>query len=489
MDATRLLQTNYQPQRSLFGAGALIAVGYMDPGNWATDLAAGAQYGNALLFVVLIASMAAMFLQWIASRVGLITKRDIAELCHDQYSPLTNFLLWIAAEIAIIACAVAELVGSAVALQLLFHVSLWVGVILSAVGACLILALRRFSQLGLEWVVTMLIIFVGASMIVQIAFAHPDWQAILMGLQPTGKFLREFGMLWLAIGILGATIMPHNLYLHSTLVKNYGHDTNYFPSDLSTQAQPKTQTQIPTQTHTQTYADTTHDIENKQSAVNNSTHNNLTHNGLSNSWHDSKHDLTHSYNENHIKRCLRVINLDTVLSLSFAFFINAALLVMAAAVFHRYGYTNVNDLAAAHHLLEPLLGTSWSAPLFAAALLACGINSTITGTLAGQAIMEGFLKLRLAIWQRVLLTRAVALVPALLAVGLFGENNSNRLLVASQIILSMQLPLVVLPLLQFACSAKLMGQWRMKGLIAAGAWLIAAIIIILNILLIYQAFL
>ena len=404
---------------SFIGAGSMVAVGYMDPGNWATDLAAGAQYGYTLLSVVLLASIAAVLLQWTASRVGLVTGRDLAQLCRDRFGRKTTYALWLASEVAIIACDVAEVVGSAVALQLLFGVSLTVGVIVSAIGTIALLALRGLGARAIEIAVTTLILFVGVSLAAQIAIAKPAWAPMLIGLIPSTELVRNAGMLWLAAGILGATVMPHNLYLHSALVKHHAPGGNAAE----------------------------------------------------------------------VSEAIRGVNLDTIGSLSLAFFINAALLVVAAAVFHAAGKTQIDDLGEAHRLLTPIVGNSWAAPLFAASLLACGLNSTVTGTLAGQIVMEGFTRLRLKAWQRMLVTRALALVPALAAVAIFGEGGSNRLLVASQVVLSMQLPLAVIPLMIFAQDARLMGQWRVRGVVLGACWAVTAGIVVLNAVLIWQSLL
>ncbi|MCW0085193.1 Nramp family divalent metal transporter [Burkholderia pseudomallei] len=398
------------------GAGVLVAVGYMDPGNWATALAGGAGYGYALLGVVIAASLMAMLLQWLAARIGVVSGRDLAQLCRERFDPRATVLLWIAAEIAIVACDVAEVVGAAVALQMLLGVSLSTGVLVSAVGTLAMLALERHGRRTLEAAIASLIFFVGLCFVIEVALARPDWHAALAGAAPSPRLLREPGMLWLAAGILGATVMPHNLYLHSMLVKH----------------------------------------------------------------HASARD------EPSIRRALFGVNLDTFVSLGFAFVINAALLIVAAAVFHASGHDDVTDLADAHRLIAPLVSNRWAGPLFAAALLACGLSATVTGTLAGQAIMEGFLKLTLPRWQRALLTRALAIGPALAAVGLFGQHGSNQLLVASQVVLSLQLPLAMVPLVVFASSRALMGRWRVRGLPLAAAWMCAAAIVALNGALVWQ---
>lgn len=404
---------------SFIGAGSMVAVGYMDPGNWATDLAAGAQYGYTLLSVVLVASLSAMLLQWIASRVGLVTGRDLAQLCREHFGPKTTFALWIACEIAIIACDVAEVVGCAVALQLLFGMSLTAGVVISAVGTIALLALRGLGSRAIEIAVTALIIFVGASLIAQVALAKPSWAPLLTGLVPSIDIVRHAGMLWLSAGILGATIMPHNLYLHSALVKDHAPRGN----------------------------------------------------------------------AKEVEAALHTVNIDTIGSLLFAFLINAALLIVAAAIFHEAGETHLDDLADAHRLLTPLVGNGWAAPLFAAALLACGLNSTVTGTLAGQIVMEGFTNLRIKAWQRMLVTRTLALGPALIAVSIYGASGSNQLLVASQVVLSMQLPLAVIPMMLFAQHAGLMGQWRVNGTIRLLSWTLTAAIVALNGMVVWQTLL
>ncbi|ASL45723.1 Divalent metal cation transporter MntH [Burkholderia sp. AD24] len=401
---------------SFVGAGALIAVGYIDPGNWATALGAGAGYGYQLLGIVLLASLIGMLMQWLSSRLGVVTGRDLAQICRERSSPRGTLLLWLTSEIAIIACDVAEVVGSAVALQLLLGVSLTVGVLMSAVCTFALLALQRKRGRTLEAVIAALIGFVGLCFVVELALARPDWHAALAGTAPSLELLRNAGMVWLAAGIVGATVMPHNLYLHSALVKHHAPER----SDAQ------------------------------------------------------------------IKAALHVVNLDTFGSLSFAFVINAALLIVAAAVFYSSGHRDVTDLADAHRLIAPLVGTHWASILFAAALLACGLSATVTGTLAGQTVMEGFLQIRLPRWKRALLTRALAIGPALVAVGLFGQHGSNQLLVASQVVLSLQLPLAVVPLIRYTSDEALMRGWRVRGTRLALAWLSAAFIVVLNVALLWQ---
>ncbi|MCC8405457.1 Nramp family divalent metal transporter [Paraburkholderia sp. MMS20-SJTN17] len=401
---------------SFLGAGALIAVGYIDPGNWATALGAGAGYGYRLLGIVLLSSLMGMLMQWLSSRLGVVSGRDLAQLCRERNSRRTTVFLWLTSEVAIIAVDVAEVVGSAVALQLLLGVSLTVGVLMSAVCTFALLALQHKGGRRLEAVIAALIGFVGLCFVVQLALARPDWHAALAGTAPSVELLRNAGMLWLAAGIVGATVMPHNLYLHSALVKHHAPDG----SDAQ------------------------------------------------------------------IKVALHVVNLDTFVSLAFALVINAALLIVAAAVFYASGHRDVTDLADAHRLIAPLVGSRWASILFAAALLACGLSATVTGTLAGQTVMEGFLRLRMPRWRRALLTRALAIGPALLAVGMFGEHGSNQLLVASQVVLSLQLPLAVVPLIRYASDAALMRGWRVHGVPLTLSWLSAAFIIALNGALLWQ---
>jgi manganese transport protein len=398
------------------GAGALIAVGYMDPGNWATALSGGAKYGYELLSVVLLASLMGMLLQSVASKVGVVTGKDLAQLCRQQFSRPVTLFLWLTCEVAIIACDVAEVVGSAVALQLLLGVSLSVGVFLSAIGTIVMLALQSRGQRPLKLVITALIMFVSLCFVVEILLARPAWHAVLAGAVPSVSMVRDTGMIWLAAGILGATVMPHNLYLHSALVKELGKGKD----------------------------------------------------------------------EHYLRSVLKCVNIDTFASLSVAFVVNASLLVVAGAVFHSNGHLDVDDLADAYRLIAPLVGSNWASLLFASALLACGLNATVTGTLAGQVVMEGFLDLKSPKWARAIFTRTLAIGPALLAVGFFGENGSNQLLVASQVVLSLQLPLAVIPLARFTSDARLMGSFRLKRLTRFASWSSAAVIISLNLVLLWQ---
>lgn len=401
---------------SFFGAGALVAVGYMDPGNWATALGSGAKYGYEMLGIVLAASLMGLLLQWIASKIGVVTGRDLAQLCRERFSRRTTLALWIFCEIAIIACDVAEVVGSAVALQMLLGVSLTVGILMSAIGTVAMLALQSRGQRPLQLVITILIFLVSFCFVIELILANPSWHDVLAGLAPPAALVHDAGMLWLAAGMLGATVMPHNLYLHSALVKNHAEQGDYGA----------------------------------------------------------------------IVKAIKGVNIDTFLSLTIAFVINASLLIVAAAVFHASGHFDVSDLADAQRLIAPLVGNHWAGIAFAAALLACGLNATVTGTLAGQAVMEGFLEMKSPKWARALLTRTLAMGPALLAVGAFGEHGSNQLLIASQVVLSLQLPLAVIPLVMFASKAELMGPFRVRGLYLVASWCCTAIILVLNGALLWQ---
>jgi manganese transport protein len=396
---------------SFIGAGALIAVGYMDPGNWATALAGGAQFGYALLGVVAASSLMAMLLQWLSSRIGVVTGRDLAQLSREHYSRRTAMMLWIASEVAIIACDVAELVGSAVALQLLLGVSLSVGVGIAAIGSFAMLLLKRRGARSLETVVTALILFVALCFVAQLALAKPDWHAALTGFVPSTHLVTSAGMLWLATGIIGATVMPHNLYLHSALVKEHGGERR----------------------------------------------------------------------SSEVRAALRGVNADTFGSLSFAFVINAALLILAAAVFHASGHTQVTDLADAQRLIEPLLGNHWAGLLFAAALLACGLNSTVTGTLAGQVVMEGFMHWRIQPWLRRVITRVLAIIPAMVIIGIRGNSSVNDLLTLSQVVLALQLPFAMFPLLHFTSSNKRMGLWKNGWFLMVAGWGSAIVITAMDI--------
>src|SRR5215475_1311875 len=352
------------------GPGYLVAVGYMDPGNWATDLGGGSKFGYTLLSVILISNLMAMFLQALSAKLGIATGRDLAQACRERYSPRISLFLWIVCEIAIAACDLAEVLGSAVALQLLFHIPLLLGVIHTALDILVVLLLQGRGFRLLEAAVVTLILTIGGCFAYEIFFARPLWLEAANGFLPRSAILRNREMLYIAIGILGATVMPHNLYLHSSLVQTRAFGTS---------------------------------SEKRREA-------------------------------------LRYAIFDSTFALGFALFINAAILVLGAAAFHSRGLHHVADITEAYKLLTPTLGASLASTLFACALLASGQNTTLTGTLAGQIVMEGFLQIRLKPWLRRLITRSIAILPAILVIGIAGESKLTMLIVLSQVILSFQLP-------------------------------------------------
>ena len=392
------------------GPGYLVSVGYMDPGNWATDLAGGSRFGYTLLSVVLLSSLMAMLLQSLAAKLGIASGRDLAQACRERCSRRVGLLLWVMCEIAIAACDLAEVIGSAIALQLLFGIPLVAGVCLTAADVLLVLGLQRKGFRRLEAVVIGLVLLVGACFALQLAMAEPSLSAIARSLLPTPEIATNPEMLYIAMGIVGATVMPHNLYLHSSIVQT----RRIGPS-----------------------------VQARREAI-------------------------------------RFATLDSTLALCIAFFINASILVLAAAVFHAHGHTDVLDISQAHELLAPLLGGTLASTLFALALLAAGQNSTFTGTLAGQIVMEGFLDLRLRPWLRRLVTRLIAIVPAVIVTALWGERGAADLLVASQVVLSLQLPFAVVPLILFTSDRRQMGEFVNRPALALLAWAVAALIIALN---------
>jgi manganese transport protein len=399
------------------GPGYLVAVGYMDPGNWATDLAGGSKFGYTLLSVVLLSNIMAVLLQGLASKLGIVTGRDLAQACRDHYSRGTNVVLWLLCEIAIAACDLAEVIGSAIALNLLFHIPIAVGVLITASDVLLLLALQNRGVRVLEALVVTLIATVGLCFLFEIILARPDMTAVAKGFLPSRGIITDPGMLYVAIGILGATVMPHNLYLHSSIVQ------------------------------TRRYEET---ADGKREAV-------------------------------------RFAFLDSTIALSFAFFVNAAILVIAAATFHTSGHNDVAEIQDAHKLLTPLLGAGASTA-FALALLASGQNSTLTGTLAGQIVMEGFLNIRIRPWMRRLITRVIAIVPAIIVAILYGESGTASLLILSQVILSLQLSFAVFPLVAFTSSREKMGAFANPSWLKGLAWGVALIIAALNVWLLVQTF-
>ena len=398
------------------GPGYMVAVGYMDPGNWATDLAGGARFGYTLLSVILLSNLMAILLQALALKLGIATGRDLAQACRDHYSRPVSFVLWVLCEIAIAACDLAEVIGSAIALNLLFGIPLIWGVCLTAFDVLLILLLQNKGFRYLEAFVITLVATIGVCFAVELIMAKPELAAIAGGLVPTSQIVTNPMMLYIAIGILGATVMPHNLYLHSSIVQ--------------------TRKVLP-------------DTPSKREAI-------------------------------------RFATLDSTVALLFAFFINASILILAAATFHQTGHQEVAEIGDAYHLLAPLLGTTVASTLFAVALLASGQNSTITGTLAGQIVMEGFLNIRLPAWLRRLITRLIAIVPAVIVTAMYGERGAGGLLILSQVILSLQLSFAVFPLVQFTSDRLKMGALVNPRWLTILAYVIAAIIATLNAWLLYQ---
>jgi len=400
------------------GPGYLVAVGYMDPGNWATDLAGGAQYGYTLLSVIMISNLMAILLQALAARLGIASGRDLAQACRDSYSKPTTFVLWVLCEIAIAACDLAEVIGAAIALNLLFGLPLIWGVCLTALDVLIVLFLQHRGFRYVEALVVALICLIAGSFAVELLLAKPDYTAVAIGFIPQAQILRDPNMLYIAIGILGATVMPHNLYLHSSIVQ------------------------------TRKYLD---NVASKAEAI-------------------------------------RFATIDSSFALMSALFINGAILVMAAAVFHGTGHEAVADIADAYQLLSPLLGTKAASILFAVALLCSGQNATLTGTLAGQIVMEGFINLRLRPWLRRLITRLIAIIPAIIVVLLYGERGSGQLLILSQVILSLQLSFAVFPLVLFTSDRHKMGAFASPFWVKALAWPVAVTIAVLNAYLLWQTF-
>jgi manganese transport protein len=408
-------QLNWSVAARMFGPAYLVAVGYIDPGNWATDLAAGSRYGYGLLWVVAVSSGMAMVLQSLSCRLGIATGWDLAQACRRLLPDAWRIPLWLLAEVAIVACDLAELVGSAIALQLLFGLPLPWGVALTAGDTLLLLVLQRFGVRRLEALIIALVALVGACFAWELLLLKPNWLQVAAGFLPQPSVLRDGRQLYLAAGILGATVMPHNLYLHSALV-----NTRRWPEHPPTKP-----------------------------------------------------------------LLLRLASLDSVMALSFAFLVNAAILILAAGAFHGVVAEPVEDLRQAYTLLTPLLGTNLAGTVFAVALLAAGQSSTVTATMAGQVVMEGFLDLRLPDWQRRLITRAVALIPAMATVVLLGDQATAHLLVLSQVVLSLQLPFAVIPLVQFCTRRGLMGELLAPNWLQVISWLCAGAIVIVNVSLLF----
>jgi manganese transport protein len=399
------------------GPGFLISVGYMDPGNWATDIAGGSRFGYTLLFVIMLSNLMAVLLQSLALKLGVATERDLAQLCHELYGKRASFVLWLLAEVAIAACDLAEVIGSAIALQLLFHIPLFYGVLITGLDVLLILLLQRW---GFRWIEALVIVLIGTILAlfgVQVFLSRPDGLLALRNLVvPSASIVTNPGMLYIAIGILGATVMPHNLYLHSSIVQSRRYERT--PAGK--------------------------------------------------------------------REAIHLANIDSALALTIALFVNAAILIVAAAVFHRSGHFDVAAIEDAYKLLSPLLGAAGASTLFAVALLASGQNSSITGTLAGQVVMEGFIQLRIAPWLRRLVTRSLAIVPTIVVVAINGEQGTEKLLILSQVILSLQLSFAVVPLVVFTGSRKIMGQFVNSRALQTLAWTTAVVIAALNAWLLIQ---
>jgi manganese transport protein len=393
------------------GPGFMIAVGYMDPGNWATDIAGGARFGYSLLFVIMLSNLMAILLQSLSLKLGVATERDLAQLCRESYGPRVSVSLWILAEVAIAACDMAEVIGSAIALQLLFHIPLLYGVIITGADVLLILMMQRW---GLRYVESLVIVLIGTIVAlfgIQILISRPELLPVLHSMVvPSRSIISNPGMLFIAMGIVGATVMPHNLYLHSSLVQS------------------------------RNYARTP---EGKREAV-------------------------------------KLANIDSAAALMLALFVNAAILIVAAAVFNRSGHVEVAAIQDAYKLLSPLVGVTGASTLFAVALLASGQNSSITGTMAGQIVMEGFVSLKMTPWLRRLITRSIAIVPTVLVVAFMGEKGTEQLLLLSQVILSMQLSFAVIPLVKFTGDRKKMGDLVNSRGVQALAWTVAVLIAGMN---------
>jgi manganese transport protein len=402
---------------AFLGPGYLVATGYMDPGNWATSLAGGSKFGYSLLTIALLSNLMAILLQALCARLGIATGRDLAQACRDAFPRAVSLPLWLLAEIAICATDLAEVIGTAIGLNLLFHIPLEIGVLITALDVFLILLLQN---LGFRWIEALIVTLLGVISIcfaVQIAMANPDWRAVITGFAPTTEIVTNPDMLYLALGILGATVMPHNLYLHSGIVQT--RDYGKTPAEK--------------------------------------------------------------------REAISLATADSTIALMFALLINASILILAAATFNKAGQTNVSELGEVHALIAPLLGSALAPTLFGIALLCCGLNSTVTATLAGQIVMEGFLDIRLPSWARRLITRAIAIVPAALVTIWYGEAGTAKLLIFSQVILSLQLPFAIVPLVMFTADQRKMGALAAPRWVTALAALTAFVVVVLNVKLLLDA--
>ncbi len=393
------------------GPGYLVAVGYMDPGNWATDLAGGSAFGYTLLSVILLSNLMAILLQSLCARLGIVTGRDLAQACRDHYSKPVAIGLWLLCEIAICACDLAEVIGSAIALNLLFKIPLIWGVCITALDVLAVMYLQNKGFRYIEALVITLIVVIGGCFLLEIIFSRPNFGEVLGGFVPKFEVIKNPAMLYVAIGILGATVMPHNLYLHSSIVQTRKYEQN---------------------------------AEGKREAI-------------------------------------KFATIDSSTALMFALFINAAILIVSAATFHSRGQNEVAEIQDAYNLLSPTLGVTLASTVFALALLASGQNSTLTGTLAGQIVMEGFLNIRLRPWLRRLITRLIAIIPAVICTAMYGESGSAKLLVFSQVVLSLQLSFAVIPLILFTSDRRKMGEFVIPFWLKTLAWITAGIIVVLNV--------
>lgn len=400
------------------GPGYLVAVGYMDPGNWATSLAGGSAFNYTLLSVILISNIMAIILQSLSAKLGIVTGRDLAQACRDHFSKPVSFVLWILCEAAIAACDLAELIGSAIALNLLFDIPLFYGICITAFDVLLVLLLQNKGFRYIEALVISLIILITGCFIFELTMSQPDIKAVFNGFIPSSQIITDPKMLYISLGILGATVMPHNLYLHSSIVQ-----TRKF------------------------------EVSNEGK-----------------------------------KEAIKYATMDSTIALMIALFVNAAILILAASTFYKTGHTAVASIEDAFQLLTPLLGTTLASTFFGLALLASGQNSTLTGTIAGQIVMEGFLNIKLSPWLRRLITRLIAITPALIVTYLYGAKGTTDLLILSQVILSLQLSFAVIPLVMFTSDEKKMGPFVNRGWLKVVAWIIAAVIAVLNAYLLWATF-
>ena len=411
--STQNKKTVFRKILAFFGPAYLISVGYMDPGNWATDIAGGSQFGYALLWVLLMSNLMALLLQSLSARLGIVTQRDLAQASRETYSPFINYILYFLAEIAIAACDLAEVLGMAIGINLLFDIPLIEAVLITVLDTFLLLFLINKGIRKMEAFIIALVLIIGISFIFEMIFAQPEMGKVVYGLIPS---IPNSAALYIAIGIIGATVMPHNLYLHSSLVQTRKFD---------------------------------------RSAAG-------------------------------IKQALKYNFIDSTIALNLAFFVNAAILILAAATFYKNGMFNVAEIQDAHQFMAPILGTKWAPILFAVALIAAGQSSTITGTLAGQIVMEGYLNLRIQPWVRRIITRIIAIVPAVIVITIFGEGVTGKLLILSQVILSLQLGFAIIPLIHFVSDKNKMKGFHIGKKTQILAWLVAIIIVSLNVKLVFD---